>query len=76
MSKRSTQGKSMIYIQRYLDKLKNFQSQGAKDFTMSLHEANNLHQDITKLLIELKALSENNASADPFVEVELKGEDF
>jgi|14BtaG_2_1085337.scaffolds.fasta_scaffold12696_3 hypothetical protein len=66
----------MIYIQRYLEKLKNFQSQNAKDFTMSLTEANNLHQDITKLLIELKALSESKSAVDAVVEVELKGEDF
>jgi hypothetical protein len=66
----------MIYIQRFLDRLKNMQSQGAKDVVMSLHEANNLHQDITKLLIELKALSENNSSSNEIIEVELKGEDF
>lgn len=66
----------MIYIQRFLDRLKNMQSQGAKDVVMSLHEANNLHQDITKLLIELKALSENNSPSNEIIEVELKGEDF
>ena len=66
----------MIYIQRFLDRLKNMQSQGAKDVVMYLHEANNLHQDITKLLIELKALSENNSPSNEIIEVELKGEDF
>lgn len=66
----------MIYIQRFLDKLKNLQSQNAKDFTMSVHEANNLHQDITKLLLELKTLSENKSDSNEVIEVELKGEDF
>lgn len=66
----------MIYIQRFLDRLKNMQSQGAKDIVMSLHEANNLHQDITKLLLELKTLSENKSSSNEVIEVELKGEDF
>jgi len=65
----------MIYIQRFLDRLKNMQSQGAKDFTMSMHEANNLHADITKLLLELK-IHAKNKSTDEVIEVELKGEDF
>jgi hypothetical protein len=65
----------MIYIQRFLDRLKNMQSQGAKDVVMSLHEANNLHADITKLLLELKTHA-NNKSTDEVIEVELKGEDF
>jgi hypothetical protein len=66
----------MIYIQRFLDRLKNMQSQGAKDLSMSLHEANNLHQDITKLLLELKTLSEKSSTSNEVIEVELKGEDF
>lgn len=65
----------MIYIQRYLEKLKNFQSQNAKDFTMSLNEANNLHQDITKLLLELKKYQDGTIS-DEAINVEVKGEDF
>jgi hypothetical protein len=65
----------MIYIQRFLDRLKNMQSQGAKDVVMSVHEANNLHADITKLLLELKTHA-NNKSTDEVIEVELKGEDF
>lgn len=66
----------MIYIQRFLDRLKNMQGQGAKDLVMSMHEANNLHQDITKLLLELKTLSEKSSTSDEVIEVELKGEDF
>jgi len=65
----------MIYIQRFLDKLKNLQSQNAKDFTMSLHEANNLHADITKLLLELKTHA-NNKSTDDVIKVELDGGNF
>lgn len=65
----------MIYIQRFLDRLKNLQGQSAREFTMSMHEANNLHADITKLLMELKTHA-NNKSTDEVIEVELKGEDF
>lgn len=63
-----------MYIQRFLDRLKNLQAQNAKDFTMPIHEANNLHQDITKLLLELK--SNKSLGTDQAISVELKGEDF
>lgn len=65
----------MIYIQRFLDKLKNLQGQNAKDFTMSLHEANKLHADITKLLLELKTHQTTN-SKEEVVNVELDGGSF
>ena len=65
----------MIHIQRYLEKLKNFQSQNAKDFTMSLNEANNLHLDITKLLLELKKY-QGGTNSNEAISVEVKGEDF
>ena len=65
----------MIHIQRYLEKLKNFQSQNAKDFTMSLNEANNLHLDITKLVLELKKY-QGGTNSNEAISVEVKGEDF
>jgi len=42
---------------------------------MSLHEANNLHADITKLLLELKTHA-NNKSTDDVIKVELDGGNF
>ena len=65
----------MIHIQKFLDRLKNMQSQGAKDVVMSVHEANSLHQDITKLLLELKKHQETS-STEQKTDIELKGEDF
>ena len=65
----------MIYIQRFLDKLKNLQGQNAKDFTMSLHEANNLHADITKLLLELKTHTKSTENTET-ITVELDGGNF
>ena len=61
----------MIHIQRFLDKLKNLQDQNAKEITMSIHEANKLHSDITKLLIELKGQPQ-----EPITEIELDGGKF
>jgi len=65
----------MIHIQKFLDRLKNMQSQGAKDVVMSVHEANGLHQDITKLLLELKKHQETS-STEQKIDIELKGDDF
>ena len=61
----------MIHIQRFLDKLKNLQDQNAKEMTMSIHEANKLHADITRLLMELKQIPQ-----EPVTEVELTGGKF
>jgi len=61
----------MIHIQRFLDKLKNLQDQNAKEMTMSIHEANKLHADITRLLMELKQIPQ-----EPTTEIELTGGKF
>lgn len=61
----------MIHIQRFLDKLKNLQDQNAKEITMSIHEANKLHADITRLLMELKQIPQ-----EPTTEIELTGGKF
>ena len=61
----------MIHIQRFLDKLKNMQDQNAKEMTMSIHEANKLHADITRLLMELKQIPQ-----EPTTEIELTGGKF
>lgn len=61
----------MIHIQRFLDKLKMLQDQNAKEITMSIHEANKLHNDLTKLLLELKGQPQ-----EPVTEIELTGGKF
>lgn len=61
----------MIHIQRFLDRLKMLQDQNAKEITMSIHEANKLHNDLTKLLLELKGQPQ-----EPVTEVELDGGKF
>jgi len=61
----------MIHIQRFLDKLKNLQDQNAKEMTMSIHEANKLHADITRLLMELKQIPQ-----EPTTDIELTGGKF
>jgi hypothetical protein len=66
---------SGIHIKRFIDRLNDLQASGAKDFTMSIHEARSLHSDITKLLIDTRNTQESTTSND-VVNVEVKGGSF
>ena len=61
-----------IYIKKFIDKLQQLQAQNAKDYIMSLHDARNLHSDISKLLLELRDNTNDNST----VEVEIKSPSF
>lgn len=47
----------MIHINRFIDKIKFFESKNSKDFIIPLSEAKDLHSDITKLLLALHTIS-------------------
>lgn len=47
------QTQCMIHINSFVDKIKFFESSNSKDFIIPMHEAKNLHADITKLLLTL-----------------------
>ncbi len=55
----------MIHINRFIDKLKFFESKNSKDFIMPLSEAKGLHTDITKLLISLHTINEKTEDNTP-----------
>jgi len=42
--------------------VRGFEARGAKEFTMSIQDAKDLHADITRMLIDLQALRENAAA--------------
>ena len=42
--------------------MRGFEARGAKEFTMSIQDAKDLHADITRLLIDLQTLRENAAA--------------
>lgn len=65
----------MSAIKRFIDRLNDLQASGAKDFTMSMHEARSLHSDITKTLIDIQNKQTPTASED-VVNVEVKGGSF
>jgi hypothetical protein len=66
---------SGMYIKRFVDRLNDLQATGAKDFTISMHEARNLHSDITKLLVDTKNKQEPTTTED-VVDIEVKGGSF
>lgn len=51
-----------IHLQKFVDRVRGFESRGIKDFTMSMQDAKDLHADITRLLIDLQNLRESTAT--------------
>jgi hypothetical protein len=67
-----------MHIQRFVDRLRGFESRGVKDFTMSLTDAKDLHADITRLLLEMETLRKNlvvKISEEP-IQVQITGGTF
>jgi len=50
-----------IHLQRFVDRVRGFEARGAREFTMSIQDAKDLHADITRLLIDLQAFREQQA---------------
>ena len=67
-----------IHLQKFVDRVRGFEARGAKDFTMSMSEAKDLHADITRLLIDLQTLREQAtiAQEDQVITVEMDGGKF
>ena len=58
-----------IYLQKFVDRVRGLEARGAKDLTMSMADAKDLHADITRLLIDLQNLRENTLLKDTGEEV-------
>jgi hypothetical protein len=58
-----------IYLQKFVDRVRGLEARGAKDLTMSMTDAKDLHADITRLLIDLQNLRENTMLKDTGEEV-------
>ena len=63
---------SGIHIKRFIDRLNDLQASGAKDYTMTMHDARNLHSDITKLLLDAR----ESQPTEEVVNIEVKGGSF
>ena len=58
-----------IYLQKFVDRVRGLEARGAKDLTMSMSDAKDLHADITRLLVDLQHFRENTMLKDTGEEV-------
>jgi hypothetical protein len=68
-----------LHINRFIDRIKAADARQQRDFTMSMSDAKDLHADITKILLALQTLHEQNtaaASTNPSVDLEVNGGTF
>ena len=65
-----------LHIHRFVDNVKAHEARGQKDFSMSMRDAKDLHADITKLLITLEQMREQQALGAEIVEVQITGGSF
>lgn len=65
-----------LHINRFVDRLKAHEARVAKDFTMPMQDAKDLHADITKLLLQLHELHEQATKKDEVVQIEVTGGSF
>jgi len=65
---------SGLYIRKFIDRLQQADLKGQKDFVCPIADAKNLHNDITKLLLDLEAVQKNQEPET--VTVELGGGSF
>lgn len=65
------------HIAKFIDKVKMLESKQAKNITMTMREAKDLHSDITKLLIALHEVQQaQEKTNDAPQKVEISGGDF
>ena len=67
-----------IHLNKFVDRVRGFESRGAKDFIMSLKDAQDLHADITRLLLELRELRDQTAKVaqEEVITVKMDGGSF
>jgi hypothetical protein len=68
-----------LHINRFIDRLKAADARQQRDFTMSMTDAKDLLADITKLLLALQNLHEQNTvtpAANPTTDLEINGGSF
>lgn len=63
----------MIHINRFIDRIKMLESKQARDCTMSLRDAKDLHSDITKLLLVLQELQQQNKESAIVHKIQVDG---
>jgi len=67
---------SGLYIRKFIDRLQQAELKGQKDFVCPLADAKNLHNDITRLLLDLEAVKQAKDQSSESATVELEGGSF
>lgn len=67
---------SGLYIRKFMDRLQQLELKGSKDFICPLADAKNLHNDITRLLLDLEAVRNSANKGEETIVVEIGGGDF
>lgn len=66
-----------LHIARFVDRIRAAESRQARDVIMTVHEARDLHNDITKLLLALEELRTQPRDTGPeVVNIEVEGGRF
>ena len=67
-----------IHLTKFIERVQGQQARGSRDFIMSIKDAQDLHADITRLLLELQNLREhaNNAVQEQVITVKMDGGSF
>jgi len=65
-----------LHINKFIDLIRAQESRGGRDVSMSLADAKSLHSDITKLLLTLEKLREDQSKTDEVIKVEVTGGSF
>jgi hypothetical protein len=65
-----------LHINRFVDAIKAAESRGQRDLTMTVRDAKDLHSDITKLLLTLQGMREQQEKTGQTIEVTMDGGTF
>ena len=67
-----------IHIQKFIERVQGFEARAAKDFTMPMKDAKDLHADITRLLLTVNQLREVAvvAQQNDKISIEVEGGSF
>ena len=63
-----------IHINKFIDKIKSLESKNAKQMTMTIREAKDLHGDITKILLALQ--DAGPSKKEEVIKVDMDGGSF
>ena len=65
-----------LHINRFVDRLRAAEGKQQRDIIMTLNEARDLHGDITKLLLIIQELREQQAAQPQIQTIEVEGGSF